>query len=203
MAKLEPRWATGTFLGRTDDSDEVTVGTAVGVEFARSFRLRTRDTQWQRDAFTTFIGVGGSSDDQQQEEVRHKVPRPTAQRDARLFSMLGSFIAAHDNVLRKIRASDQTVGMKRCAEDNPASSSAKRAHTPPLPLSQVLPQPDFEMGQCRCRCRNQSQLIRPTWKRFSMQLVSSMISTLAKSWIVMRQLLESELSHTVARVRSV
>ena len=34
-AKLEPRWATGTFLGRTDESDEVIVGRAVGVEFAR------------------------------------------------------------------------------------------------------------------------------------------------------------------------
>ena len=39
----------------------------------------------------------------------------------------------------------QTVGMKRGAEDNPMSSSAKRAHTPPLPLSQILPQPDVEM----------------------------------------------------------
>ena len=53
MAKLEPRWATGTFLGRTDESDEVIVGTAVGIEFARSFRRRTRDEQWQRDAFMT------------------------------------------------------------------------------------------------------------------------------------------------------
>ena len=31
-AKLEQRWATGTFLGRPDESDEVIVGTAVGVE---------------------------------------------------------------------------------------------------------------------------------------------------------------------------
>ena len=43
MAKLEPRWATRTFLGRTDESDEVIVGTTVGVEFARSFRRRTRE----------------------------------------------------------------------------------------------------------------------------------------------------------------
>ena len=57
MAKLEPRWATGTFLGRTDESDETIVGTAVGVEFARSFQRRTRDKQWRRDAFTTFIDV--------------------------------------------------------------------------------------------------------------------------------------------------
>ena len=52
MAKLESRWATGTFLG-----DQVIVGTAVGVELARSFRRRTRDKQWQRDGFTTFMGV--------------------------------------------------------------------------------------------------------------------------------------------------
>ena len=38
------------------------------------------------------------------------------------------------------------LGMKRGAEDNPASSSAKRAHTPRPPLSQILPQPDVEMG---------------------------------------------------------
>ena len=57
MAKLEPRWITGTFLGRTDESDEVIVGTAAGIEFARSFRRRTSNKQWERDAFTTFIGV--------------------------------------------------------------------------------------------------------------------------------------------------
>ena len=39
-----------------------------------------------------------------------------------------------------------------------------------------------------------SPLIHPTWKRSSMQPVSSMSTTLAKSWIGMRQLLESELS---------
>ena len=57
MAKLEPRWAVGTFLGRTDESDEVIVGTAAGIEFARSFRRRAANKQWERDAFTTLIGV--------------------------------------------------------------------------------------------------------------------------------------------------
>ena len=116
MAKLEPRWATGTLLGRTDESDEVIVGTEVGVEFARSFRRRTRGRQWQRGAFTTFDRCaleskrtgGGSSDGQQQEEVHNKVTRPRARRDARLFSVLGSFIAAHGHVPRKIRAADQS-----------------------------------------------------------------------------------------------
>ena len=57
MAKLEPRWITETFLGRTDESDEVIVGTAAGIELARSFRRRTSNKQWERDALTTFIGV--------------------------------------------------------------------------------------------------------------------------------------------------
>ena len=57
MAKLEPRWAVGTFLERTDESDEVIVGTAAGIEFARSLRRRAANKQWERDAFTTFIGV--------------------------------------------------------------------------------------------------------------------------------------------------
>ena len=45
MAKLEPGWATGTFLGRKDERDEVIVGTAVRVELARSFRRRRREKQ--------------------------------------------------------------------------------------------------------------------------------------------------------------
>ena len=104
MAKLEPRWATGTFLGRTDESDEVIVGTAVGIEFAR-----TRDKQWQRDAFTAFIGVPWNPRGLAVEapmassrEVHHKVTCSTARRDARLFSLLASFIAGHGNVPRKI-----------------------------------------------------------------------------------------------------
>ena len=47
MAKLEPRWATDVFLGRTDESDEVFVGTAAGIEFARSSKRRTKDKQWR------------------------------------------------------------------------------------------------------------------------------------------------------------
>ena len=47
----------GIFLASTDESDEAIVGTAAGIEFARSFRRRTKDKQWERDAFTTFIGV--------------------------------------------------------------------------------------------------------------------------------------------------
>ena len=47
----------GTFLGRTDESGEVIVETAAEIEFARSFRRRAANKQWERDAFTTFIGV--------------------------------------------------------------------------------------------------------------------------------------------------
>ena len=55
MAKLEPRCATSIFLARTDESDEVIA--AARIEFAGSFKRRTKDKQWERDAFTTFIGV--------------------------------------------------------------------------------------------------------------------------------------------------
>ena len=110
MAKLEPCWATGTFLGRTDESDEVIVGTAVGIEFARSFRRRTRDKQWQRDAFTTFTGMpwnrrGLAVEAPMASNRRRYITKSlgsTARRDARLFTLLGSFIAAHGNVPRNI-----------------------------------------------------------------------------------------------------
>ena len=73
MAKPEPRWATGTLLDAQMKAMRVIVGTAVGIEFARSFRRRTRDKQWQRDAFTTFIGVPGT-----QEDWRWKLRWPAA-----------------------------------------------------------------------------------------------------------------------------
>ena len=50
--------------------------------------------------------------------------------------------ATHSDTSKHVR---QTVGMKRDAEEDPMSSSAKRAHTRPPPLSQILPQPDVEM----------------------------------------------------------
>ena len=130
----------------------------------------------------TFIGV---SDGQQQEEVHHKVTCSTARRDARLFSLLGSFIAAHGNVPRKIRAadhskhdrclssdseccvrskSDQRRGVNRAAASDAVQHiatpscwdeercggqsnlfvSQESSHT--SQLSQILPQPDVEMG---------------------------------------------------------
>ena len=39
----------------------------------------------------------------------------------------------------------QFVGTRRGAEDNQVLSSAKRSHTPPPPLSEILPQPHVEM----------------------------------------------------------
>ena len=115
MAKLEPRWTTGTFLGRTDESDEVIVGTAVGVEFARSFRRRTRDKQRQRDAFTTFTGVTWNSrglavEAPMASNRRRYITKSLVQRHGEtpgcLFSMFGSFVAAHDEVPREIRAAE-------------------------------------------------------------------------------------------------
>ena len=44
MAKLEPRWAVGIFLGRTDESDEEIVGTAAG----SSLRGRVGDARRTR-----------------------------------------------------------------------------------------------------------------------------------------------------------
>ena len=76
MAILEPRWATGTFLGRTDESDEVIVETAAGIGL---FRRRTNNKQWERDVFTTFIGAlesqrfgGGGSSGKQQAAIHHE-----------------------------------------------------------------------------------------------------------------------------------
>ena len=195
-AKLQPRWATGAFLGRTDASDEVIVGTAVRVEFARSFRRRTRDNQWQRDAFTTSTGVpwiprglaveapmasnrrryitkslvqqhgetpgcsaclGVSS--QHTTKCRERFERlinptatdvipaiPSTVEDPSPAGGAASAEQQHATQPDTSKHVRQTVGMKRGAEDNPSSSSAKRAHTPPLPLSQILPQPDVEMG---------------------------------------------------------
>ena len=194
MAKPEPRWATGTFLGRTDESDEVIVETAVGVEFARSFRRRTREKQWQRDAFTTFTGVpwnprglaveapmasnrrryiakslvqqhgetpgcsaclGVSS--QRTTKCRERFERlinpnatdvilaiPSAVEDP---SPAGGGALAEQQRATQSDTSKyvhQAVGLARGVEDNPMSSSAKRAHTHPPPWSQVLPQPDVE-----------------------------------------------------------
>ena len=193
MAKLDPRWATGTSLGRTDESDEVNVGTAVGIEFARSFRRRTRDKQWQRGAFMTFSGVpwnprglaveapmasnrrGYTTKSLVQEHGETPgcsaclgvSPQHTAtcrERFERLINpnatdvipvipsvvgdpsptgdvaSTGQRHATQPDTLKR-----QAVGMKRGAEDNPMSPSAKRAHTHPPQLSQILPQPDVEM----------------------------------------------------------
>ena len=248
MAKLEPSWATGTFLGRTDESDEVIVGTA-GVEFARSFRRRTRDKQWQHDAFTTFMGVpwnprglaveapmaaagGGTSQSPSSNSTArrqtvqhtwefHRSTRQRAEKDPNATDVIPAIPSAVGDPSQASDAASteqkrgtqsdmskhvhQAVGMKRGAEDNPMSSSAKRAHTPLLRCPRCCRSQMSKWGQCRYRCWCQKMqwrslhcvkrlLIRPTWQRLSVQPVSFMISTLVKSWTVMRQLLESELS---------
>ena len=105
LSRFVKRDVGRTFLGRTDESDEVIVGTAVGVEFARSFRRRTRDKHWQRDAFTTFIGVPWNP-----RGLTVEAPMASSRRRyiTRLSSVRGSFIAAQGSVARKIRAADQS-----------------------------------------------------------------------------------------------
>ena len=56
MAMLEPR-GHGNVSGSHGRKRRGHRGNSSRVEFARSFRRRTRDKQWQRDAFTTFKGV--------------------------------------------------------------------------------------------------------------------------------------------------
>ena len=46
-----------TLLGRRDDSDEVVLGTARGVEFARSFKRRAEHDRWSQEEYRSFIGV--------------------------------------------------------------------------------------------------------------------------------------------------
>ena len=99
MAKLNPSKTTETSLDSTNRDDE----------------RRTARKQSQRNAFTNFTGVpreskkiGEGADDREQEEVHLKVPHPKVRRNARQFRVLGSFFATHDNVPRKIQATDQS-----------------------------------------------------------------------------------------------
>ena len=112
-----------------------------------------------------------------------------------------------------------TVGMKRGAEDNLVSSSAKRAHTIPPPVSQILPQPDVHLGQCGCWCQKmrwrwiwtlawgrrrceemqrepvrcgRSVPVKSMWKYVQTPLVSAANVTLAKFWSRMRKLPASD-----------
>ena len=100
LAKLYPSEATETSLDSTNRDGE------------RLPQRRTTRKQWQRNAFTgvprSQKGIGEGADDREQEEVHLKVPHPKVRRDARQLRVLGSFIATHDNVPRKIRAADQS-----------------------------------------------------------------------------------------------
>ena len=245
------RWATGTFLGHTDESDEVIVGTAVGVEFARSFRRCTRDKQWQRDAFTTFISVpwdprGLAVEAPMASSRRRYITKSLVQQHVETpgCSVCLGVSSQHTTTCRErferlinpnatdvIPAIPSAVGDPSPAGD--AASTEQRHATQPdtskhvhrrevrrtiqcLRQQRELTHPVLrcprscrsqmlKWERCRYRCQCQKMrwksmccvkrlLFRPTWKHFSMHLVSSMITTLVKSWIMMRQLLESELS---------
>ena len=57
LSKLDPRWQRGIFLGRRDESAEVIIGTARGVEFSRSLRRMTDGERWSKEEYSTFIGA--------------------------------------------------------------------------------------------------------------------------------------------------
>ena len=84
MAELEPRWATGTFWDLQTRVTRSSWEKGAAIELAPTFRRRTKDKQWQRHAFTTFMGVpwnprigGGSSDGEQEKEIHHRGTHPT------------------------------------------------------------------------------------------------------------------------------
>ena len=87
MAKLNPSEATETSLDSTNRDGE---------------RLPERRTARESK------GIGEVAVDTEQEEVHLKVLHPKVRRGARQLRVLGSFIATHDNVPRKIRAAGQS-----------------------------------------------------------------------------------------------
>ncbi|CAK0890474.1 unnamed protein product, partial [Prorocentrum cordatum] len=56
-SKLGPRWSEGIFLGRRDESDEVIVGAARGVEHCRAMKLRNPEDRHSKEVYNTFIGL--------------------------------------------------------------------------------------------------------------------------------------------------
>ena len=66
--------------------------------------------------------IGEGADDKEQEEVHLKVLHPKVRRNARQLRVLGSFIATHDNVPKKIRAADQS---KRDSSDSECCGGSK------------------------------------------------------------------------------
>ena len=170
-AKLEPRWATGTFLGRTDESDEVIVGTAVGVEFAwseaheRQTMAARRIQDIHRCALETKRTGGGSSDGKQQEEVHHIVQQhcetPGCSACSGVSSQHTTMCRERFEHLINPYATDVIPAIPSVAEDpSPAGGAAS-----------------IRSSDCRSEtCGGGQLLIRPTCKRFSMQPVSSVIS---------------------------
>ena len=57
LAKLDARWQCGIFLGRRDESAEVIIGTARGVDLSRSLMRKAEVDRWSREDYNSFIGV--------------------------------------------------------------------------------------------------------------------------------------------------
>ena len=103
MAKLNPSKATETSLDSTNRDDE------------RLPQRRTARKQWQRNAFTNFTGVPRNPRKLARELMTgnrrkciSKLPIQRYGETPGSFRVLGSFIATHGNVPRKIRAADQS-----------------------------------------------------------------------------------------------
>ena len=118
MAKLEPRWAVGIFLGRTDtrQSSEQLQGPSLRGRFGNA--RRTNSGSVMRSQHSSMCpGIpeigGGGYDGKQQATIHHKVPRPAARRDARLFSVLGNRFATHSDVSSEVRNADQPERHRR------------------------------------------------------------------------------------------
>ena len=98
MAKLIPSKATETSLDRTNRDGE------------RMPQRRTTRKQWQRNAFTNFTSVPRNPKELARELMtgnrKNYISKSRIQRYCE--TVLGSFIATHDNVPRKIRAADQS-----------------------------------------------------------------------------------------------
>ena len=128
LAKLNPSKATETSLDSTNRDGE------------RMPQRCTTRRQWQRNAFTNFTSVPRNPKELARELMtrnRRKLhlkvlpSKGTARRQQ--LRVLGSFIATHDNVPRKIRAADHpnttdvTPVIPSAVEDRPASDAASAA----------------------------------------------------------------------------
>ena len=162
MAKLDPGRTTGTSLDRTDANGE------------RPPQRCTTSEQWQRDVFTESECWRGS---RSQAAVR-STPQSSPSKETERHQASQSAWEFHHNTRQGVERLDcvsqpetvqhvhQTIGTKRDAEDHSTSSSAKRAHAIPPPVSRILLQSDvgnqFDVGGA-CRPTQHRSMFRHSW----------------------------------------